>query len=70
MSIKSSFNLHCGNFGLSYALVSAEPGFQFVLFLIMPFLLGLLGVWLTVPWAQMLAWIVSVCAKRWIDRKM
>ena len=44
--------------GLSYALVFAEPGFQLVLFLLLPLGLDLLGVWLTVPLAQVLAWVV------------
>ena len=53
--------------GLSYALVFAEPGFQLVLFLLLPLGLDLLGVWLTVPLAQVLAWIVSFCAKCSVD---
>lgn len=56
--------------GLSYAMVFAEPGFQLVLFLLLPLPLGLLGVWLTVPLAQVLAWIVSICLKRRVDPKM
>lgn len=47
--------------GLSYALVFAEPGFQLVLFLTLPIALGLFGVWLVVPFSQMLAWFVSFC---------
>lgn len=53
--------------GLSYALVFAEPGFQLVLFLLLPLGLDLLGVWLTVPLAQVLAWVVSFCAKCSVD---
>lgn len=53
--------------GLSYALVFAEPGFQLVLFLLLPPGLGLTGVWLAVPLAQALAWAVSFCAKRRVD---
>lgn len=56
--------------GLSYALVFAEPGFQLVLFLLLPLGLDLPGVWLAVPLAQVLAWGVSLCAKRRIDRKL
>ena len=56
--------------GLSYALVFAEPLFQLVLLLLLPLFLGLLGVWLAVPLAQVLAWIVSVCAKRRVDHKI
>ncbi len=53
--------------GLSYALVFAEPGFQLVLFLLLPLPLGLLGVWLAVPLAQALACTVSFFAKRRVD---
>lgn len=53
--------------GLSYALVFAEPGFQLVLFLFLPLGLDLLGVWLAVPLAQVLAWVVSFCAKCTVD---
>lgn len=56
--------------GLSYALVFAEPLFQLVFLLLLPLFLGLLGVWLAVPLAQVMAWIVSVCAKRQVDRKI
>lgn len=49
---------------LSYVLVFAEPVFQFVLFLLLPLRLNLLGVWLTVPLAQVLEWVVSFYAKR------
>lgn len=49
--------------GLSYALVFAEPGFQLVLFLLLPLGLDLLGVWLAVPLAQVLAWAAALCAK-------
>ena len=55
--------------GLSYALVFAEPGFQLVLFLTLPIVPGLFGVWLAVPLSQVLAWSVSVCAKYRVDRK-
>ena len=55
--------------GLSYALVFAEPGFQLVLFLTLPIVPGLFGVWLAVPLSQVLAWSVSVCAKCRVDRK-
>lgn len=53
--------------GLSYALVFAEPGFQLALFLFLPLGLDLLGVWLAVPLAQVLAWIVSFCARCSVD---
>ena len=53
--------------GLSYALVFAEPGFQLVLFLLLPLGLDLLGVWLAVPLAQVLACLVSFCAKCSVD---
>ena len=55
--------------GLSYALVFAEPGFQLALFLTLPLAFDLFGVWLTVPLAQVLAWLVSVCARHRVDRK-
>lgn len=48
---------------LSYALVFAEPVFHLILFLFLPLGLDLLGVWLTVPLAQVLSWVVSFCAK-------
>lgn len=55
--------------GLSYALVSAEPVFQLILFLLLPIFLGILGVWLAVPLAQVMAWVVSLCAKKWGEGK-
>ncbi len=57
--------------GLSYLLVYAEPVFIFILLNILPRIpaLGLFGIWITVPLAQLITWGISVIAKRQIDRK-
>ena len=57
---------------LSYILVYAEPAAILVLLLTLPRLpaLGLLGVWLAVPLAQMLTGGVSVFIRLRVDRQI
>ncbi|MCH1983990.1 polysaccharide biosynthesis C-terminal domain-containing protein [Ruminococcus sp. OA3] len=55
---------------LSYLLVYAEPVLLFVLLILLPSVpvLGLSGVWMSVPLAQFITWMISVFAKRGVDR--
>ena len=57
--------------GMSYVLVYAEPVLIFVLLNILPHIsiLGLLGVWMTVPLAQLLTWCISLYVKHRVDRQ-
>ena len=53
---------------LSYLLVYAEPVCTLLLLLILPPVLGLDGVWLAVPLAQTVTFIIALIAKRSVDR--
>ena len=54
---------------LSYLLVYAEPVLIFILLLILPRIpaFGFVGVWLSVPAAQLLTWCVAVFVKHRVD---
>lgn len=52
---------------LSYVLVYAEPILTFVLLLILPLALKLTGVWLAVPLAQVITFVIALIAKRKVD---
>lgn len=54
--------------GLSYLLVYAEPVLLLIVLLTVPPMLGLTGVWLAVPLAQLFTWVISVSVKRTSDR--
>ena len=53
---------------LSYALVYAEPVCTLLLLALLPLALRLTGVWLAVPLAQVMTFVVAVCAKRHVDK--
>ena len=53
---------------LSYILVYAEPVCTLLLLLILPLALHLTGVWLAVPLAQAVTFVIAWLAKRRIDR--
>ena len=53
---------------LSYLLVYAEPVCTLLLLLILPPVLGIDGVWLAVPLAQTVTFIIALIAKRRVDR--
>lgn len=52
----------------SYVLVYAEPLCTLLLLLVLPLLLGLEGVWLAVPLAQVLTFVIAWIAKRRVDK--
>ena len=53
---------------LSYLLVYAEPVCTLLLLLALPPVLGLNGVWLAVPLAQTVTFVIALIAKRRVDR--
>ena len=52
---------------LSYLLVYAEPVCTLLMLLILPPMLKLTGVWLAVPIAQVIAFVIAWTAKRRVD---
>ena len=55
---------------LSYLLVYAEPVCTLLMLLILPPVLKLTGVWLAVPIAQVLTFVIAWVAKRRVDAKI
>lgn len=55
---------------LSYLLVYAEPLDTLLMLLILPPMLKLTGVWLAVPIAQVIAFVIACVAKRCVDAKI
>ena len=53
---------------LSYVLVYAEPVCTLLLLLLLPLFLKLTGVWLAVPLAQVVTFIIAFAAKHAVDR--
>lgn len=53
---------------LSYVLVYAEPLCTLLLLLVLPLLFDLEGVWLAVPLAQVLTFVIAWIAKRRVDK--
>lgn len=53
---------------LSYLLVYAEPLLLLALSMTLPPIAGLTGIWISVPIAQGLTWIIALTAKRKVDR--
>ena len=53
---------------LSYLLVYAEPVCTLLLLLALPPVLGLNGVWLAVPLAQTVTFVIALIAKAKVDR--
>ena len=53
---------------LSYVLVDAEPLCTLLLLLVLPLLFDLEGVWLAVPLAQVLTFVIAWIAKRRVDK--
>lgn len=58
--------------GFSYILVYAEPAAIFVLLLSLPHIpsLGILGVWMAVPLAQVITWGISLIVRRKVDSQI
>ena len=56
--------------GLSYLLVYAEPVCTMLMLLILPPMLMLIGVWLAVPIAQVITFVMTCVAKRRVDTKI
>ncbi len=56
--------------GLSYLLVYAEPVCTLLMLLILPPMLMLTGVWLAVPIAQVITFVMTCVAKRRVDTKI
>lgn len=52
----------------SYILVYAEPICLFFVLITLPHFLGITGVWLAVPLAQIFTWIISIYTKRKVDK--
>ncbi len=55
---------------LSYLLVYAEPLDTLLMLLILPPMLKLTGVWLAVPIAQVITFVIACVAKRRVDAKI
>lgn len=55
---------------LSYVLVYAEPVFTLLLLLILPAASGLNGVWLAVPLAQVVTFVIAAASKRYVDKRI
>lgn len=55
---------------LSYLLVYAEPLDTLLMLLILPPMLKLTGVWLAVPIAQVITFVIACVAKRSVDAKI
>lgn len=53
---------------LSYILVYAEPACTLVFLIVLPLMLGLMGVWLAVPTAQVVTFAVALAAKLHVDK--
>lgn len=53
---------------LSYILVYAEPVCTLVFLVVLPLMLGLTGVWLAVPAAQVVTFAVALAVKLYVDR--
>ena len=54
---------------LSYLLVYAEPVCTLLMLLILPLMLKLTGVWLAIPIAQVITFVIAWAAKRRVDAK-
>ena len=54
---------------LPYVLVYAEPLCTLLLLLVLPLLFDLEGVWLAVPLAQVLTFVIAWIAKRRVDNR-
>lgn len=52
---------------LSYVLVYAEPLLLLALLFVLSPMIGIYGVWVTVPLSQVITWIIAVFAKRKVD---
>ena len=55
---------------LSYLLVYAEPVCTLLLLIVLPFMLKLIGVWIAVPVAQTITFVIALIAKRYVDKQM
>lgn len=56
--------------GFSYLLVYAEPILLLITLMVLPSFMGLSGVWLAVPLAQTLTFIIALLAKRNVDNRV
>lgn len=54
----------------SYLLVYAEPVLLLIILMVLPKFMGLNGVWIASPLAQLLTWIVALLAKRKVDKRV
>lgn len=54
---------------LSYVLVYAEPICTLLFLLVLPLVFKLTGVWLAVPFAQIVTFVVALILKRYIDKQ-
>lgn len=54
---------------LSYILVYAEPVFLFLLLLLLPRMAGLSGVWLSIPLAQSLTFVIALVCRLWASSR-
>ncbi len=68
--VTTSFFYATEQSGFSYLLVYAEPVLLLIVLMVLPPLVGLNGVWLAVPFAQSLTWLVALIAKRNTDKKL
>ena len=68
--VTTSFFQSTEQSGFSYLLVYAEPILLLLTLMVLPRFMGLNGVWLAVPLAQLLTWIIALLAKRKVDRRV
>lgn len=68
--VTTSFFYATEQSGFSYLLVYAEPVLLLVGLTAMPPLMGINGVWLAVPFAQLLTWLIALIARRKVDRRI
>ena len=67
--ITTSYFYATEKIALSYVLVYAEPVCTLLALLLLPLALKLTGVWLAVPAAQVITFVIAWIAKRRVDRQ-